>query len=198
MQNFLEHGDVVVVTAPETADSGEFLIVGGLRGVAQAAAASGDPVPLKLSGVFELLKATGTAWSQGDRLYWDASAKKFTKTAAGNMPVGFAWADAASGDTTGQVFLSPPASGIRAVAGEVALDGSNPTPVTTGLSVILAAVACLKGSTAPGDNTSVVTVDFTGSDGTLNIYGWKNTSGNDPTLVASTGTETVEYFVWGY
>jgi hypothetical protein len=79
--------------------------------------------------------------------------------------------------------------------GEVALDGSNPTPVATGLTAITGAVVTLKGSGAPGDSTAVVTYDFTG--GTLNIYGWQNTSGTDPTLVASTGTPTVGWLAWG-
>lgn len=83
----------------------------------------------------------------------------------------------------------------KIVMGEVALDGSNPTPVTTGLTTIVAVCVTLKGSAAPGDSTSVVTYDTSG--GTLNLYGWKNTGGTDPTLVASTGTETVSYLVLG-
>jgi hypothetical protein len=34
-------------------------------------------------------------------------------------------------------------------------------------------------------------------DGTLNVYAWKNTSGTDPTLVASTGTETFDWIAIG-
>lgn len=89
------------------------------------------------------------------------------------------------------------AGGYRIARGATALDGSNPTTVATGLSTIIAAVACLKGSVAPGDNTSVITVDFTGSTGSLDLYGWRNTGGTDPTLVASVGTETVEWIAIG-
>lgn len=81
--------------------------------------------------------------------------------------------------------------------GAAALDGSNPTPIATGLNTIVAAVVQLRGTAAPGDNTSVLTTDFTGSDGTLNVYAWKNTSGSDPTLVASTGTETFDWIAIG-
>jgi hypothetical protein len=97
-----------------------------------------------------------------------------------------------------QVTLSPEtvSRNLKIVAGEIALDGSNPTPVATGLSVIVAAIAQIKGTSAPGDNTSVVTYGISG--GTLNLYGWKNTGGSDPTLVASTGTETVSYMAIGY
>lgn len=78
-----------------------------------------------------------------------------------------------------------------------ALDAANPTPIATGLSAIAFAAVQLRGTAAPGDNTSVLTVDYTGSDGTLNVYAWKNTGGTDPTLVASTGTETFDWFAVG-
>lgn len=79
--------------------------------------------------------------------------------------------------------------------GEVALDGSNPTAVSTGLSSIAAVFLTLKTQTAPGLNTSVVTYNTSG--GTLNIYAWKVTQTNDTTLVASTGTETVGWIAIG-
>jgi hypothetical protein len=91
--------------------------------------------------------------------------------------------------------LSGTAAGFKVARGETALDGSNPTPVATGLTTIVAAVVALKGSSAPGDNTSVITYDTSG--GTLNLYAWKNTGGTDPTLVASTGTEAVGWIAIG-
>lgn len=90
------------------------------------------------------------------------------------------------------------AEGYRiARGGAAALDASNPTPIATGLATIVAAVVQLRGTAAPGDNTSVLTTDFSGADGTLNVYAWKNTSGTDPTLVASTGTETFDWIALG-
>lgn len=83
----------------------------------------------------------------------------------------------------------------RLIIGEVALDGSNPTPVATGLTTITSVALTLKSTSAPGDSTAVLSYGVSG--GTLNIYGWMNTSGTDPTLVASTGTETVGYIVAG-
>ncbi len=73
--------------------------------------------------------------------------------------------------------------------GEVTLDGSNPTPVTTGLTTVLAAFVIQKSTATPGDDPSGFTVSYSG--GTLNIYAWKNTSGTDPTLVASTDSAAV-------
>ena len=79
--------------------------------------------------------------------------------------------------------------------GEVALDGSNPTAATTGLTTISSASVSLKGSSAPGVGTSVLTYDI--SSGTLNIYAWKVTATGDATLIASTGTETVSWVAIG-
>lgn len=98
--------------------------------------------------------------------------------------------------------LATPVAGIAAGykiarGSAAALDGSNPTPIATGLATIVAASVQLRGTAAPGDNTSVLTTDYTGSDGTLNVYAWKNTSGTDPTLVASTGTETFDWIAIG-
>lgn len=81
------------------------------------------------------------------------------------------------------------------VRGEVALDGTNPTPIATGLKSISAVHLALTFITAPGLNTSVLTYGI--SDGTLNIYAWKPTGATNPTLIASTGTETVSYIVIG-
>lgn len=81
-------------------------------------------------------------------------------------------------------------------SGTVTLDGTNPTPVTTGLTTVASAVACIKTATAPGDDPNLVTVDYSG--GTLNIYAWKNTGGTDPTLVASTDSSaTIDWIAVG-
>jgi hypothetical protein len=80
-------------------------------------------------------------------------------------------------------------------SGEIALDGSNPTPVQTPFSVITSVSLAIKGTAAPGLGTSVLTYNVTA--GLLDIYAWKPSTG-DPTLAASTGTETVSYQVTGY
>jgi hypothetical protein len=77
--------------------------------------------------------------------------------------------------------------------GETALDGGNPTPVATGLATVIAFVAMLKGSAAPGVGTSVLTSDIAGAAGNVNVYAWKVTGAGDTTLIASTGTES---FYW--
>lgn len=86
-------------------------------------------------------------------------------------------------------------NGYKLARGSVALDGTNPTPVATGLTSIVGAVAQLRGATTPGVGTSVLTTGVSGS--TLNIYAWKITATDNATLAASTGTETVDWIAIG-
>ena len=81
-------------------------------------------------------------------------------------------------------------------AGEIALDGSNPTPIATSFSTVTGVARALKGTAAPGVGTSALSYGISG--GTVNVYGWKVTSSSDTTLIASTGTETVGYVITGY
>jgi len=84
---------------------------------------------------------------------------------------------------------------IARSAAPVALDGSNPTSVAHGLTSCLAAFAQLVGSAAPGDSTMLLTAVINGAN--IDVYAWKHTDGTDPTLVASTGTETFNWFAIG-
>jgi len=56
--------------------------------------------------------------------------------------------------------------------------------------------ATIKTDTALADLLAAVTVNFSGSDGTLNLYAWGH-NGTDPTLAASTSTLTVEWMAFG-
>jgi hypothetical protein len=79
-----------------------------------------------------------------------------------------------------------------------ALDGSNPTPVVTGLTTVVAAMVSLEGTAAPGVGTSVLTIASTNyATGALAVYAWKVTATGDCTLVASTGTENFEWVAIG-
>lgn len=196
MKNYLESGERAVVPAPAAVVSGQFIVVGALFGVCQSDAGAGEDVVILREGVFELPKATGTAWLAGDVVYWDASAAKFTKTSAANLALGVAHAAAASGDALGNVSIEAIQESVGVtVAGEVALDGSNPTPIASGLTTVTSVELALKKNSAPGVGTSVLTYDVSG--GTVNVYAWKPTSNADPTLIASTGTETFSYVIRG-
>lgn len=88
---------------------------------------------------------------------------------------------------------------VKVYAGEGVLDGSNPTPITTPFRKVIGVALTLQGSSAPGDNTSVLTYELPAATPNIfNVYAWKNTGGTDPTLVASTGTETFSFVAYGY
>jgi predicted RecA/RadA family phage recombinase len=200
MKNYLETGDTVVVTAPEAVDSGEFIVKGALYGVAAGAADIGSDVVLKRFGVFELPKATGAAWVQGDRLYWDAGAKNFTKAAGTNQPIGVAFSAAAIGDVVGEVLLDPNTGGFKVAAGQIATATAADT-VVTGLGTVVSAVATLDSDL--GDDPEWVSCsigDQAGAPaaGSIIIKTWKNTAGNDPTpTAAATFSKKVNWIAFG-
>jgi hypothetical protein len=87
---------------------------------------------------------------------------------------------------------------MRFVTGVIALDGSNPTSVTTGLSQVVGGGATIKGTVAPGVATQVVTANWASTiPGTLNLYSWKPTGTGDCTMVAGDGTENVQWWAIG-
>lgn len=104
MKNYVQSSEKLLVTAPYTVASGAGCLVGSLFGVAEGAAASGAQVNLVLDGVVDLAKATG-AWTVGQKLYWDDTAKNCTTTASTNKQAGVAAAAALSGDAVGRVLL---------------------------------------------------------------------------------------------
>lgn len=77
----------------------------------------------------------------------------------------------------------------------VALDGSNPTTVATGLTTVVSGGACLSGTAAPGLSTSTLSVAISTTN--LDIYAWKPTGAGDTTLIASTGTESFHWWAIG-
>ena len=106
MINFVKKGEVVTRTAPVGGVvSGTAYLIGSLLVVATVDADAAAQFEGLTRGVVTLPKATGQAWTEGLKLYWDDSAKKITSTSGGNTLVGVADAAAASADTTGDVRL---------------------------------------------------------------------------------------------
>lgn len=102
-------------------------------------------------------------------------------------------------DRTAALATAPAAvaSGYKIARGETALDGSNPTDIASGLTSIVACAASIKATAAPGSGDGTRVITYTTSSATLSLYGWAPTSGTDPTLVASSGTETVGWVCVG-
>lgn len=142
-------------------------------------------------------------WSGGDLYLKDASGNSIAKIDGTNraldIPSGSAFKIAGTAVTTALATApAAVAAGYKIARGTTALDGSNPTPVTTGLSTVVAATVSLEGSSAPGVGTSVLTVATTNyATGALAVYAWKVTGTGDATLIASTGTETFEWIAIG-
>src|SRR5690348_17065136 len=106
MKNYLESGDSFTYVAGGTVAVGDFIIQGALYGVAQDAGGSGDSLTVKREGVFRLAKATGQAWAQGDRLFWDSNSKNFTTDNTKTPVPAVAFQAALSADTFGLVLIS--------------------------------------------------------------------------------------------
>ena len=110
--NLKADGDVLDYVAGATIASGAVVVTGDLVGVALKSMVSGDTAALAIKGVWEVAKATGTAWVQGDSLDWDDSASEFDKAiavpAAGDVEnCCVAYEAAASGAVLAKVRLTP-------------------------------------------------------------------------------------------
>ena len=80
--------------------AGDVVVVGCLVGIAVADIANGASGVLEVTGSRVLPAVNNTAFSAGDLLYWDATAKKATKTEAGNTVLGVCLAAKADTGTT--------------------------------------------------------------------------------------------------
>ena len=106
MKNFVQPGDILSLTAPAGGVvSGKAYLTGALLVVAVHSADAGGPFEGAVNGVFTLPKATGSAWTEGAKLYWNDTSKYVTVTATDNTFIGYAAAAAAAADTTGNVLL---------------------------------------------------------------------------------------------
>lgn len=107
MKNTVQiNGDVLDVVLTANVTSGGTVVAGDLVGFAQISGVTGDVVPVVLKGVFQVDKATGQAWTSGTKLYWDATAGKFTTTATANSFAGHVAQNEIAGATSGRIRLS--------------------------------------------------------------------------------------------
>jgi predicted RecA/RadA family phage recombinase len=106
MKNFVQDGDVLTLVAPYDVLAGHGVIVGGIFGFASYDAKSGAEVEVNTEGVYDAIKVSAQAWSVGDTIYWDDSAKNCTTTSSGNTAIGVAILAAANPSDTGRVRLN--------------------------------------------------------------------------------------------
>jgi hypothetical protein len=149
-------------------------------------------IHMKTDGGDITLTVTGGYDESGDTTYVFSDPGQFITLQSFYDGTNYYWrkiADHASGNVS--LPVAGVAAGYKVARGEIALDGSNPTPVATGLTTIVSAQATIKRTSAVTSGTAFVTVDFTGSDGTLNLYAWVLAG------TASSGTETIEWVAVG-
>lgn len=116
--NFSQDGKVVQFTAPTGGVvSGTPYLIGGLLAVALNTVAATLPCEFGIVGVWLLPKVTGTAWTEGEVLYWDNSAFKVTTVSTSNFRCGVACrlGGELSASATGMVRLD--GIGVTAVGG---------------------------------------------------------------------------------
>lgn len=106
MKNLVQDGRIVEVTAPYTTLSGQGVLVGvSLFGVAMTDIANGLKGDIALEGVVDIAKEAPLVITAGDKVYWDNANRRVNKTAAAQINVGVAVADALSADTTVRIKL---------------------------------------------------------------------------------------------
>ena len=105
-KNFIQPGDTVTIPAPAAVTSGGVVIAGNIAGIAQGDAASGEPVDVKTSGVWQLPKVGADVATLGVAIYWNSTSKLATVTASGNTKIGVAVEAAGAGVASIKVRLS--------------------------------------------------------------------------------------------
>jgi predicted RecA/RadA family phage recombinase len=107
MTNYIQEGRTVTLTAPYTVISGQGALVGSLFGIAcenYTISAAGE---FMIEGVFDLTKGSGVTFTQGQKVYWDNSARNVVSADSGNSYlIGVAARAALSGDATARVRLN--------------------------------------------------------------------------------------------
>lgn len=140
MENFIQEGKTLTITNGATpVDSGAAVVVGGKLYVAKADIAASVDGEVLAEGVVELAKVSGTAFSVGDKLFWDGSALNLTKVAAGNTPAGVCWEAAGSSVVLAKVKLGD--MGDTGIATVIA-----PLGVTANMTALVPAAATISAS----------------------------------------------------
>jgi predicted RecA/RadA family phage recombinase len=88
---------------------GDIIPLGTICGVAETDIEDGRIGVVNIVGVWDVPSVTG-AFDVGDLLYWDAVAKKATKTDTDNTPLGITVASKGASATTARVKLGAPIS----------------------------------------------------------------------------------------
>ena len=108
MKNFIGVGNRVTLVAAAVTTSGQPVLIGSLFGIAENAAAIGDPLVLMLNGIYDLPKTASQAWTVGQLIYWDVATSRVTNVVATNKLIGVAVlaVGAGAGEIVGRLRLT--------------------------------------------------------------------------------------------
>src|SRR5688572_3598031 len=106
MKNYVQPGEVLEFTAPAGGVvSGTGVKIGDGFVVATVTAIATARFNGLRQGVVEHAKVSAQAWTEGQQINWDDTAKLMTTVTTGNFRVGYAAAAAANPSATGKVVL---------------------------------------------------------------------------------------------
>ena len=104
MKNYIQEGDCFEVVTPSGGyTSGQIVAVGDTAGIAAGTYVEGQVAIIKTEGVYEVPKDT-SVFAQGAKVYFDAIVG--VATTSTSLFLGYAHADALTGDATVRVLLS--------------------------------------------------------------------------------------------
>jgi predicted RecA/RadA family phage recombinase len=108
---FKQPGNTLDYTPSADVAAGDILVVGNCIAIAPTDIAANEMGAVDVEGVFEVPKATGTAWNLGDSVDYDVSATNFGKgitPATGDVTKAAVCAKAAAAaDATAWIKLTP-------------------------------------------------------------------------------------------
>lgn len=107
MKNGIHTGQVMTYTAPSGGVvSGVPVLIGALLVVPVTTNAEGEKFAGETMGVISHTKVSAQAWTEGQKIFWDNSNKRFTNASAtGLFPCGVAAEAAANPTAVGKVRL---------------------------------------------------------------------------------------------
>lgn len=106
MENFVQPGKVLEFTAPAGGVvTGTGVKIGDILVIPTMTAAVGEKFTGVRLGVVEHAKLSAQAWTEGQRVLWDDTNKRFTTATTGNFIAGVAAEAAANPTATGKVVL---------------------------------------------------------------------------------------------
>lgn len=107
MKNHVQPGHVLTfIGAAGGHLSGDLVVIGSMFGISTGNVSEDAEGELALGGVYALPKVSAQAWTQGVKLYWDATAKLVTSVSTANTYIGVAAAAAANPSASGWVRLN--------------------------------------------------------------------------------------------